>query len=41
LDKADDNPTGLTTVEASSYVPPIRRIGEEQLDPALAGALVW
>jgi putative transposase len=34
LDKACDNPTGFTTVEAYSYVPHIRRIGEEKLDPA-------
>lgn len=34
LDKAYDNPTGHTTVKAYSYVPHIRRIGEEKVDPA-------
>jgi putative transposase len=34
LDKAYDNPTGDRTVEAYGYVPHIRRIGEEKLDPA-------
>jgi hypothetical protein len=29
LDKADDNPTGEEAVAAHSYVPHIRRIGEE------------
>ena len=33
LDKAYDNPTGHTTVEATDYIPHIRRIGEEKLDP--------
>jgi putative transposase len=33
LDKGDDNPTGHETVAASQYTPPIRRIGEETLDP--------
>ena len=33
LDKSNDIPTGLTTVEAYSYMPHIRRIGEEKLDP--------
>jgi putative transposase len=34
LDKAYDTPMGHTTVEAYGYVPHIRRIGEEKLDPA-------
>ena len=34
LDKAYDNPTGLTTVEAYIYVPHVRCIGKEKLDPA-------
>jgi putative transposase len=33
LDKGDDNPTGHETVAAFQYVPHIRRIGEEKLDP--------
>jgi putative transposase len=32
LDKAYDNPTGKAACEAGSYVPHIRRIGEEKLD---------
>jgi len=34
LDKGYDNPTGKTAAAAHSYLPHIRRIGEEQLDPA-------
>ena len=34
LDNAYDNPTGHRTAEAYGYVPHIRRIGEEKLDPA-------
>ena len=34
LDKAYDNPTGQAVVEAHGYVGPIRRIGEEKLDPS-------
>ena len=34
LDKASDNPTGEEAVAAHGYVPHIRRIGEEKLDPA-------
>jgi putative transposase len=34
LDKAYDNPTSHTTVEAYDYVPHIRRIGEGKLDSA-------
>lgn len=34
LDKAYDNPTGEEAVAAHGYVPHIRRIGEEKLDPA-------
>ena len=34
LDKAYDNPTGETAVADHGYVPHIRRIGEEKLDPA-------
>jgi putative transposase len=34
LDKGYDNPTGHETVAAYQYTPPIRRIGEETLDPA-------
>jgi putative transposase len=34
LDKGYDNPTGEAAVSAHGYVPHIRRIGEEQLDPA-------
>jgi putative transposase len=33
LDKGYDNPTGHETVAAFQYVPHIRRIGEEKLDP--------
>lgn len=33
LDKAYDNPTGHAAVEDANYVPHIRRIGEEKLDP--------
>ena len=33
LDKGDDNPTGHETVATHHYTPPIRRIGEEKLDP--------
>jgi putative transposase len=33
LDKAYDNPTGETAAVAHGYVPQIRRIGEEKLDP--------
>ena len=33
LDKGDDKPTGHATVAACQYVPPIRRMGEERLDP--------
>jgi putative transposase len=33
LDKSCDNPTGHETVAAFQYVPHIRRIGEEKLDP--------
>ena len=32
LDKGYDNPTGHDTIAATSYVPHIRRIGEEKLD---------
>ena len=34
LDKAYDNPTGQAAAEAAGYLPHIRRIGEEKLDPA-------
>jgi putative transposase len=34
LDKAYDNPTGEEAVATHGYVPHIRRIGEEKLDPA-------
>jgi putative transposase len=34
LDKAYDNPTGEAACETAGYVPHIRRIGEEKLDPA-------
>ena len=34
LDKAYDNPTGEEAVAAHGYVPHIRRIGEEKLNPA-------
>jgi putative transposase len=34
LDKAYDSPTGHTTVDVFGYVPHIRRIGEEKVDPA-------
>jgi putative transposase len=34
LDKAYDNPTGKAATEAAGYIPHIRRIGEEKLDPA-------
>jgi putative transposase len=34
LDQAYDNPTGRAAVEAHGYVPHLRRIGEEKLDPA-------
>ncbi len=34
LDKAYDNPTGAAAVADHGSVPHIRRIGEEQLDPA-------
>jgi len=33
LDKAYDHPTGWAAVEAHGYLPHIRRIGEEKLDP--------
>ena len=33
LDKGYDNPTSTAAVEAFSYVPHIRRIGEEKLAP--------
>jgi putative transposase len=33
LDKGYDNPTGHETVVAFQYIPHIRRIGEEKLDP--------
>ena len=33
LDKGYDNPTGREAAEAHKYVPHIRRIGEEKLDP--------
>jgi len=33
LDKGYDNPSGREAVEAHGYVPHIRRIGEEKLDP--------
>ena len=33
LDKGYDNPTGHTTVQHYGYIPHIRRIGEEKLDP--------
>lgn len=33
LDKAYDNPTGEAAAVAHTYVPHIRRIGEEKLDP--------
>jgi putative transposase len=33
LDKGYDNPTGHETVAAYQYMPHIRRIGEEKLDP--------
>jgi putative transposase len=33
LDKGYDNPTGHETVAAYQYMPHIRRIGEERLDP--------
>jgi putative transposase len=32
LDKGYDNPTGRAVVEAASYTPHVRRIGEEKLD---------
>ncbi len=34
LDKGYDNPTGEEAVAAHGYLPHIRRIGEEKLDPA-------
>ena len=34
LDKAYDNPTGEAACEQAGYVPHIRRIGEEKLNPA-------
>jgi putative transposase len=34
LDKAYDNPTGEEAVATHGYVPHIRRISEEKLDPA-------
>lgn len=34
LDKGYDNPTGKAAVADHGYVPHIRRIGEEKLDPA-------
>jgi putative transposase len=33
LDKGDANPTGHPTVQHFGYIPHIRRIGEEKLDP--------
>lgn len=33
LDKGYDNPTGHTTVAEYGYIPHIRRIGKEKLDP--------
>lgn len=33
LDKGYDNPTGRKAVEQTGYVPHIRKIGEEKLDP--------
>jgi putative transposase len=33
LDKGYDNPTGHATVAQYGYIPHIRRIGEEKLDP--------
>ena len=36
LDKGYDNPTGHAAVAAHGYVPHIRRIGEEKLDPQAA-----
>jgi putative transposase len=33
LDRGYDNPTGHETVDAYQYIPHIRRIGEEKLDP--------
>jgi putative transposase len=33
LDKGYDNPTGHETVATYQYIPHIRRIGEEKLDP--------
>lgn len=33
LDKAYDNPTGESACEQAGYIPHIRRIGEEKLDP--------
>jgi putative transposase len=33
LDKGDDHPTGHETVAAYQDIPPMRRIGEEKLDP--------
>jgi putative transposase len=33
LDKGYDKPTGHETVAAYQYIPHIRRIGEEKLDP--------
>jgi putative transposase len=33
LDKGYDNPTGQETVATYQYIPHIRRIGEEKLDP--------
>lgn len=33
LDKGYDNPTGHDTVAAYQYIPHMRRIGEEKLDP--------
>lgn len=34
LDKAYDNPTGKAATHAAGYIPHIRRIGEEKLNPA-------
>jgi putative transposase len=34
LDKGYDNPTGAAAVADHGYVPHIRRVGEEKLDPA-------
>lgn len=33
LDKGYDNPTGYTAALGADYVPHVRRIGEEKLDP--------